>query len=69
MSCMFNLSEPLVIPRKKISTFVEAGLCTAYIWICRDMPVRKTDFLDSRRPYFLFHGEGYQALAPCYPNQ
>ena len=24
MSCMFNLSEPLVIPRKKISTFVEA---------------------------------------------
>ena len=37
MSCMFNLSEPLVIPRKKISTFVEAGLCTAYIWICRDM--------------------------------
>ena len=36
MSCMFNLSEPLVIPRKKISTFVEAGLCTAYIWICRD---------------------------------
>ena len=31
MSCMFNLSEPLVIPRKKISTFVEAGLCTAYI--------------------------------------
>ncbi len=21
MSCMFNLSEPLVIPRKKISTF------------------------------------------------
>ena len=33
----FNLSEPLVIPRKKISTFVEAGLCIAYIWLCWDM--------------------------------
>ena len=37
MSCMFNLSEPLVIPRKKISTFVETGLCIAYLWICWDM--------------------------------
>lgn len=42
MSCMFNLSEPLVIPRKKISTFVEAGLCTAYIWICRKYPIKCT---------------------------
>ena len=33
----FNLSKPLVIPRKKISTFVEAGLCIAYIWLCWDM--------------------------------
>ena len=37
MSYLFNLSEPLVIPRKKISTFVETGLCIAYLWICWDM--------------------------------
>lgn len=33
----FNLSEPLVIPRKKISTLVKTGLCIAYILICWDM--------------------------------
>ena len=37
MNYLFNLSEPLVIPRKKISTFVETGLCIAYLWICWDM--------------------------------
>ena len=31
--------------------------------------VRKTGFWDSRRPIFLFFGEGYPALAPCHPNQ
>lgn len=31
-----NLSKPLVIPRKKYNTFVEAGLCIAYILFCWD---------------------------------
>lgn len=62
----FNLSEPLVIPRKKISTFVEAGLCIAYIWLCWDMLSERLVFWI---PVGLFFGEGYPALAPCHPNQ
>lgn len=31
MNYLFNLSEPLVIPRKKISTFMEPG-CVSLIY-------------------------------------
>ena len=69
MSYLFNLSEPLVIPRKKISTFVETGLCIALFMDLLGHVVRKTGLLDSRRPFSLFIGEGYPALSPCHPNQ
>ncbi len=69
MNYLFNLSEPLVIPRKKISTFVGNRVVYRLFMDLLGHVVRKTGLLDSCRPFSLFIGEGYPTLALCHPNQ